>query len=65
MFGCSNPNLIESSFKSSGGMAGLQFTKLSIKPDHIKKLYEEVISFSLFISKREVIKSPFSLVGDG
>jgi hypothetical protein len=40
MFGCTNPNLIES-FKSGG--VGIQFTKQIIKPDHIKKLYEEVI----------------------
>jgi len=43
MFGCTNPQLIESTFKQTGGM-GYQFTtKLNIKADHIKKLYEESV----------------------
>jgi hypothetical protein len=41
MFGCTNPQLIESTFKQTG--VGYQFTtKLNGKADHVKKLYEEV-----------------------
>jgi len=38
MFGCTSPHLIES-IKSTG----YQFTKLNIKADHLKKLYEESV----------------------
>lgn len=40
MFGCTNQHLIES-FKGSG--VGYQFTKLNIKADYVKKLYEESV----------------------
>ena len=39
MFGCTNPSLTE--FRSGGGYH--QFTKLNIKADNIKKLYEESV----------------------
>jgi Rap guanine nucleotide exchange factor 2 len=44
MFGCTNPSLIE--FRAGGGLgsgAYHQFTKLNIRADHVKKLYEESV----------------------
>lgn len=41
LFGCTNPSLIERNY----GFSSHQFTRLNIKADHIKKLYEEVFFF--------------------
>lgn len=42
MFGCTNPSLIE--FRGGlGSGAYHQFTKLNIRADHVKKLYEESV----------------------
>jgi len=43
LFGCTNSSLVE--FRSGH----LQFSKLNIKQDNIKKLYEEVFKYKFII----------------